>query len=175
MGQARGVSGERVIVDGYNLLHAHPAHASLARDDIDAARARLVADLAGFAQGGPRTMVVFDGAGNPASDGSPHHLGALTVIFSPAGVSADAIIEALALRFRERGERVLVITSDIATRETVRSGTVSVRSSAEFARELRAEEATRVDVSRSPRSMPVARRIDPAVSERLARWARGER
>lgn len=169
------MSGEHVIIDGYNLLHAHPAYATAAREDIDGARARLVADLAGFAEGGPRTIVVFDGAGNPASDGTPHHVGSLTVIFSPSGVSADATIEALAARFRGRGEHVLVVTSDVATRETVRSGTVSVRSSAEFARELAAEGAARTDSARAPRSMPVARRIDPEVSERLARWARGSK
>lgn len=167
------MSGEHVIIDGYNLLHAHPAYATAVHEDIDSARARLVADLAGFAESGPRTIVVFDGAGNPSSDGTPHHVGSLTVIFSPSGVSADATIEALAVRFRGRGERVLVVTSDVATRETVRSGTVSVRSSAEFARELLDEGAARADSARTPRGMPVARRIAPEVSERLAKWARG--
>lgn len=167
------MSAGRVIIDGYNLLHAHPSYSAAANSDIDAARARLVADLAGYAQGGPRTAVIFDGAGNPSSDGAPHHVGALAVIFSPAGVSADTTIEALAARFRERGEQVLVITSDVATRETVGSGTVSVRSSAEFARELLAEQADRAESASPKRSMPVSRRIDPDVSERLARWARG--
>jgi len=167
------VSGEHVIIDGYNLLHAHPVYAAAVREDIDSARARLVADLAGFAEGGPRTIVVFDGAGNPTSDGTPHHVGSLTVIFSPSGVSADTTIEALAARFRGRGERALVVTSDLATRQTVRSGTISVRSSAEFARELLDEGAAQADSARAPRGMPVASRIDPEVSERLARWARG--
>lgn len=167
------MSRERVIIDGYNLLHAHPAYAAVAREDIDSARTRLVADLSGFAQGGPRTVVVFDGAGNPASDGAPHHVGALTVIFSPSGVSADATIEALAHRWRERGEPVLVVTSDVATRETVRGSSVSVRSSAEFARDLGAEAVSRDESARTCKAMPVARRIDPDVSEKLSRWARG--
>lgn len=167
------MKGEHVVIDGYNLLHAHPSYAALLETDIDAARARLVADLAGYAQGGPRTIAVFDGAGNPASDGAPHHVGALTVVFSAAGTSADAVIEGLARRFRDRGERVLVVTSDNATRETVTSGTVSVRSSQQFAAELLAESASREGSSGRPRRMPVSRRIAPDVAEELSRWARG--
>lgn len=168
------MSAPRVIVDGYNLLHAHPVYAAQAREDLDSARGRLVSDLAGYAEGGPRTIVVFDGAGNPSSDGAPHHIGSLTVIFSPTGVTADSSIEALAARFRERGDEVLVVTSDVATRETVRSGNVSVRSSSAFARELAAEVMQRNESARAGRKVPVASRIDPDVSTTLARWARGE-
>jgi len=167
------VSRGHVIVDGYNLLHAHPAYASAVDSDIDGARARLVADLAGFAQGGPRTIVVFDGGANPDSDGSPHHVGGLTVIFSPHQTSADQVIEGLARRFRQRGEPTLVVTSDTATRQTVVGGTVSILSSARFAAELAAEGAGRLEAARAPRTVPLSRRIAPDVSDNLARWARG--
>lgn len=173
MGEAGSVSAGHVIIDGYNLLHAHPHLGATARDDLDGARARLVSELAGYAEGGPPTIVVFDGAGNPASDGTPHHIGRLTVIFSPAGVSADSSIEALAARFRERGEVVLVVTSDVATRETVRTGNVSVRASASFAADLVSESIHRGESARARRTVPVASRIDPHVSATLARWARG--
>lgn len=162
-----------VVIDGYNLLHAHPAYAVGERDDLDSARARLVADVAGFAEGGPHTILVFDGGGNPHSDGAPHHIGALTVIFSPAGTSADTAIESLAQRFRERGEALLVVTSDGATRETVRGGTVSVLSSQQFAADLLAETKASREAARSGRRVPVARRIAPDVAEALAKWAKG--
>jgi len=168
------VSRDHYIVDGYNVLHAHPVHGREIRRDIDVARAHLVADLSGFAESGPRTVVVFDGAGNPFSDGSPHHLGALTVIFSAAGTSADTVIEGLAQRYRERGESAVVVTSDTATRDTVGSGTVSVLSSERFVEELLAISAA---ITRPPdaatRRVPVARRIDEDVAGVLARWARG--
>lgn len=167
------MSRERVIIDGYNLLHAHPAYAPSPDADLESLRARLVADLAGFAQGGPRTIVVFDGGGNPASDGAPHHLGALTIIFSPYGLTADDTIEGLAHRFRERGERVLVVTSDTATRQTVLTGTVSVLSSAEFAADLMAEAESVREAGRGGQRMTVAERIDPDVSATLSKWARG--
>lgn len=168
------MSRSHLIVDGYNVLHAHPVYAQQARDDWDGARARLVADLAGYAQGGPRTIVVFDGGGNPASNGAPHHLGSLTVIFSSAGTSADTVIEALALRYRRRLEPVVVITSDLATRDTVRSGSVSVLSSSEFVEDLKVESEARLEAGAVGGSrMPVSRRIAPEVSAVLARWARG--
>ena len=40
---------------------------------------------AGYAAVGHRVTVVFDAAENPGSDGSPHHIGPLSVIFSAAG------------------------------------------------------------------------------------------
>jgi predicted RNA-binding protein with PIN domain len=168
------VSRDHYIVDGYNVLHAHPVHAREAQRDLDNARAHLVADLTGFAENGHRTIVVFDGAGNPFSDGSPHHLGALTVIFSAAGTSADSVIEALAQRYRERGEPAVVVTSDTATRDTARSGTVSVLTSEHFVRDLLVAPGGDGGVpGAGTRRVPVARRIDRDVSDVLAGWARG--
>lgn len=162
------------IIDGYNVLHAHPVHGPALRTDIDTARAHLVADLAGFAEGGPRTVVVFDAGGNPSSDGSPHHLGALTVIFSAAGISADTVIEGLAHRFRERGEQAVVVTSDAATRNTVAAGTVSVVSSERFVADLvSGQPVGRATIEPGGRRVPVSRRIDEGVANVLARWARG--
>lgn len=167
---------DRLIIDGYNLLHAHPVYGRQAKEDLDGARARLVADLAGYAQGGPRTVVVFDGGGNPYSDGTPHHLGSLTVVFSPAGSTADTVIEALALRSRVRSEQAVVVTSDSAARDTVCSGSVSVLSSAQFLSDLQDDGSARVDAGRAGGArMPVSRRIAPEVSAVLDRWARGSR
>ena len=164
----------RLIVDGYNVLHAHPAYAILAEQDLDAARARLVADLAGLAQGGPRVTVVFDGGGNPDSDGSPHHLGSLTVIFSRAGQTADTLIESLAARSRERGEDAVVITSDTETRQAVLGARVSVLSAANFLEVLADDAAARTEAGHAgARRVTVDERIDADVREVLAAWARG--
>lgn len=169
------MSRQHFLIDGYNLLHAHPVLGTMVGEDIDAARARLVAELAGFAQGGPRTIVVFDGAGNPFSDGAPHHLGGLTIIFSAAGTSADTVIEALARRFRDRGQAVVVVTSDAATRDTVRADSVSVRGAGAFAAELLATGVEQRESSaRGSRRVPLGERIDLSVGTKLARWARGE-
>ncbi|MBN2248409.1 MAG: NYN domain-containing protein [Coriobacteriia bacterium] len=165
----------RLIIDGYNVMHAHPEYGALARHDMDSARARLVSDLTALASAEDRVTVVFDGGGNPHSDGVPHHIGGLTVLFSPAGMTADTVIEALAQRARERAEDTMVITSDGATRDAVRSGSVSIRSAESFIDDLRqARDASTASVHPG-RRITLSERIDPSVSDVLARWARGER
>ncbi|MDY0341298.1 MAG: NYN domain-containing protein [Coriobacteriia bacterium] len=161
-----------LIIDGYNVMYAHPEYGSLARQDIDVARAQLVNDLTMLAVQEEKVTVVFDGGGNPHSDGAPHRIGGLTVLFSPAGMTADTVIEALAQRARERDEVVMVVTSDRATRDVVRSGSVSIRSAESFIDDItRAREAD--SVPRPARRIALSERIDPVVSARLARWARG--
>lgn len=164
----------RLIVDGYNVLHEHPAYAALAERDFDSARAHLVSDLAGLAQGGPRVVVVFDGGGNPDSDGTPHHLGSLTIVFSRSGESADTLIESLAARSRERGEDAVVITSDAETRQAVLGGCISVLSAANFLDVLGDDAFDRSEAGRvGARRVPVDERIDADVRQVLAAWARG--
>lgn len=165
----------RLIIDGYNVMYAHPEYGALARRDIDFARTRLVSDLTSLASRESRVTVVFDGGGNPFSDGVPHHIGELTVIFSPAGITADTVIEALAQRARERSEDVMVVTSDGATRDAVRAGSVSIRTAESFI-----DDINRARDRESGSELPVRRgalseRIDPSVRAVLARWARGER
>lgn len=163
-----------VIIDGYNVMHAHPEYGLLARRDIDSARIRFISDLTAVVGEESRMVVVFDGAGNPASDGAPRHVGGLVVIFSPAGVTADTVIEALAQRARARGEAAMVVTSDGATRDAVRTGTVSVRSAESFVHDMNEARVSLADATRSASRGTVADRIDPSVREVLSRWARGE-
>ncbi len=165
----------RLIIDGYNVMHAHPEYGELAARDIDSARTRLVSDLTAMASVDDRVTVVFDGGGNPHSDGAPHHIGGLTVMFSPAGKSADTVIEALAQRARERDEDVVVVTSDRATRDAVRAGSVSILSSESFVDDVRQARSAGVEAVGPGRRGTLSERIDPAVSAALGRWARGER
>lgn len=163
-----------VIVDGYNVLHADAGYQRLAERDIDAARARLVEDVAGWTAGEGRAFVVFDGAANPISTGRPHHVAGVAVIFSPAGVDADSVIESLAHRFRSEGHTVIVATSDAETQNAVMGSGAVRMSSAELARELRqSREETRTHGGSGSRSGRVEERIDPLVRDVLFRWARG--
>lgn len=163
-----------LIVDGYNVIGTDPAYAAVAERDLESARAMLVRDAASFAAGGWRCTVVFDGAGNPRSDGVPHKVAGVTVVFSPHGRTADTIVEALAMRARERGEAVTVVSSDAATQYAVMREGVSRMSSREFAGAM-AEEASEKSgrSTAGGRRGPVEDRIDPAVRERLDRWAKG--
>lgn len=164
-----------LIVDGYNVIRLTGPYRELAHDDLDSARVALISDVAAFACGEWDATVVFDGGGNPSSTGEPHETSGIRVVFSRYGVEADAVVEALAREARERGDHVEVVTSDAQTQWAVFGKGVARRSSAEFAAELRAEEAEWQEHTPSgARRSPLLCRIDPDVAEQLSRWARGE-
>ena len=150
----------RLIIDGHNLLCGAPRYASLAEQDMDAARERLIADLMARVAEGQDVTVVFDGGGNPASEGVAHDIGGVTVMFSPYGTEADSVIESLAAAAREAGESVEVVTSDGATRRTAAGGSVVVTRATTFARDLAGDET-------SWRSEPGAARRRATISDRL--------
>jgi predicted RNA-binding protein with PIN domain len=161
-----------ILVDGYNLLCGTPRYAALMDRDIDAARERLIADLGASASEGVSITVVFDGGGNPFSDGEPRDVGGVTVIFSPHGAEADAVIESLAAAARDAGEPVEVITSDGATRWTAGGGSVTVTRATTFARELADDEASWRREDEAPRRRTtVADSIDEGTRKRLDRLA----
>lgn len=162
----------RLIVDGNNLLRSVPRYASEVERDFDTARERLIADLGARAAEGQDVIVVFDGGGNPASDGEPRLIGGVTVIFSPAGADADAVIESLAMRAREEMAETEVVTSDGATRWTSLGGPVIVTRAATFAGELEADEREWRESHSAPRGRAtMAERLDPGVRADLDRLA----
>lgn len=164
-----------LVVDGYNVIHQTPPYSDLAEDDRDAARAALVDDVAAFSAGEWRAVVVFDGHGNPRSDGTPHEYSGVTVVFSPFGVDADAVIERYARNAREAGDEARVVTSDAQTQWAVMGGSVARCSSAEFAHEVRStREEWRESNPCGERRSTIESRLDPQTRDVLSRWARGE-
>jgi predicted RNA-binding protein with PIN domain len=160
-----------LIVDGYNLLFAEQRYSSLAASDLEVARARLVEDVAAYAGSDTRAIVVFDGADNPHSDGKPHHVAGVAVVFSRAGQDADSVIEALAHRYRPEGG-VVVATSDGETQAVIMGEGAIRMSAAELVRDMAAAREAADDPPTGRRG-PAEERIDPRVRERLSRWARG--
>ncbi len=164
-----------LLVDGYNVIRLTPPYRELATADLDSARVALISDVAAYAGDEWDATVVFDGGNNTHSTGEPHQAVGLTVVFSRYGTEADAVIESLARTARERGDDVEVVTSDAQTQWAVFGRGVARRSSAEFAGELRAEEASwREHSPHGETRGTIEDRIDAGVRERLARWARGE-
>jgi hypothetical protein len=127
----------RILVDGYSLLHAWPELAPGRPPHSAAAREALIAALTAYhdATGTPVT-VVFDGQGAPA--GTPGHeaAGAVEVLFSRRGKTADDLIERAALRLLAYGG-VLVVSNDGAERATVISAGGAAMSCANFVHEHR--------------------------------------
>lgn len=168
------MSAKVLIVDGYNVIRLTPSYRELAGTDLESARAALVSDVAAYAAGEWDATIVFDGANNPHSTGQPHDVAGVRVVFSRYGQDADTVIEALSRRSREVGASVEVVTSDAQTQWAVFGRGVVRRSSPEFASELRDEEASwreHTPVGRTRTTL--AEQVDPAVRERLSRWARG--
>jgi predicted RNA-binding protein with PIN domain len=119
-----------LIIDGYNLLHQVEELSRLLQSDIQTARHRLVRKVEETAHSMARqTTIVFDGraaGGDPALSSKY-----LEVLFSPAHLSADSVIERLVCKLPRPGKS-LVITSDRAERDTVSSAGAQVWSSEEF-------------------------------------------
>ena len=109
----------RILVDGYSLLHSWPALAPGQAPHSAAAREALVERLTQYrdAAGTPLT-IFFDGSFPRGGGPKTHSSDEVEVLFSSGGHTADDLIERAAHRFQEFGD-VLVVTDDIAERETV--------------------------------------------------------
>lgn len=170
-----------LLVDGYNVIRNNARYASQ-EDDFESAsmwnkaRQTLVNDAALMAHGAyEHCTVVFDGAGNAASTGEPRHVAGIDVMFSPAGVSADTVIERLAHDARERGFEAVVVSSDFAIQSTVFGAGVTRMSATGFAGaadELE-QEWSAGDPHARQRST-VAGRIDKGVAAKLEAFVRGD-
>jgi predicted RNA-binding protein with PIN domain len=109
----------RILIDGYSLLHAWPELAEGAPRYSERARDALIELLTNYhdACGTPIT-VFFDGNRARYTKPSAKNAGAVEVLFSRAGQTADDMIERAAVRFQAYGE-VLVVTDDGAERDLV--------------------------------------------------------
>ena len=122
---------DRLIIDGYNLLHKwEPGENGAFAGGLAAARHRLVRFIEHTARTlADRTVIVFDGR----AEGTDEALSApdLEILFSGDGCSADALIERLVARVAGEA-RTLVVTSDRAERRIVLGAGAQAMSAAEF-------------------------------------------
>jgi predicted RNA-binding protein with PIN domain len=156
-----------LIVDGYNVLRSGSRYRNLPSpdytdDSFNTARERLVNDVIDFAGRTYEAYIVFDGGGNAYSEGQPQSVGRVKIVFSPAGTSADKVIEKLAHEGRARNMEVLVVTSDATIQDTVFGGGVDRMSANGFSREMEMlKEDTRLDDAPVvSRKMTLGERID---------------
>ena len=165
-----------LVVDGYNVLRSGSRYRHLrdnpdyTDDVLNKSREALLGDVIAymgrdFAEG----VVVFDGGANALSVGSDERIGAVRVMFTAAGQSADKVIEKLAHDARERGWEVVVVTSDATIQDTVFGGGVDRMSSNGFSREseLLEREAAADARPKIAHKRTVADRIAPEVAEAL--------
>lgn len=109
----------RILVDGYSLLHAWPELLNSHAPHSARARDALIDRLTRYhdAVGTPITLF-FDGQGAPTGAPKPVSNRKVEILYSPAGRTADDLIERVTHRLLPYGE-VLVVTNDIAERDTV--------------------------------------------------------
>ena len=156
-----------LIVDGYNVLRSGSRYRDIAGpdytdDSFNTAREALVNDVIGYAGRDWRAIIVFDGGRNEFSTGEAESMGGVRIMFSPAGQSADKVIEKLAHDARERQVETLVVTSDATIQDTVFGGGVDRMSADGFSHEVSMlyEEARLDETPKVAEKNTVAARID---------------
>lgn len=163
-----------LIVDGYNVLRSGSRYRNAPDEDytddtFNAAREMLINDVVNYAGGDYKAVIVFDGAKNAFSDGEAETVGGVRIVFSPAGQSADKVIEKLAYDAGKRGVETMVVTSDAAIQDTVFGGGVDRMSADGFSHEMGEyyEDARLDDTPKVARKNTVAERIPADTLARL--------
>lgn len=163
-----------LIIDGYNVLRSGRRYQAIndpdyTDDAFNQARERLINDVVNFAGREWGAIIVFDGAKNEFSQGEVETVGGVRIMFSPAGQSADKVIEKLAYDARERQVETLVVTSDATIQDTVFGGGVDRMSANDFSWEI---ETLRVstekdDAPQVARKNTLGERLSPEMRARL--------
>jgi predicted RNA-binding protein with PIN domain len=132
---------ERLIVDGYNVIHAWPSLKRLLDGaSLEAARDRLVERMSVLGMvSGAEVTVVFDS--HQAAASSEDMVEGVRVMFTRKGHSADHAIERLAYQASAAGDVITVATSDRFQRELVRGMGGAVISALELERQAAEAEA----------------------------------
>lgn len=164
------------IVDGYNILRSGSRYRYLRENPdwtdewFNKSREVLINDVIAYMGRDYSTAyVVFDGTDNPYSTGEAETIGGVNVVFSPAGTTADTVIEKLSHDARERNREVMVVTSDASIQDAVFGLGVDRMSADGFSREaqLLDEETAQDEAPHVKRKNTVADRISPDALAKL--------
>jgi uncharacterized protein len=128
----------RLIVDGYNVIHAWTSLKRLLNDaSLEASRDKLVERLAVLSMvSGEEVTVVFDAHHSKAMSNSEEMVDGVRVIFTRKGHSADHSIERIAYQASQTGDVITVATSDRFQRDLVRGMGGAVISALELERRV---------------------------------------
>jgi uncharacterized protein len=129
---------QRLIVDGYNVLHAWTSLKRLASEaSLEAARDKLVERLAVLGMiTGESVTVVFDAHHSAATSNSEQTIDGVRVVYTRRGHSADHAIERIAYQASEDRDVITVATSDRFQRDLVRGMGGAVISALELERQV---------------------------------------
>lgn len=171
-----------LIVDGYNVLRSGSRYRCITDPDytddaFNRARETLINDVINYAGRDWRAIIVFDGGRNRYSTGETETIGGVRIMFSPAGSSADKVIEKLAHDARERMIETLVVSSDATIQDTVFGGGVDRMSANGFSHEMGAydEDARLDETPKVAEKRTLAGRISPEALAKLKALRDGKR
>ncbi len=166
---------ERLLIDGYNLIHASGELAALMREDPEAAREKLLSDVEEYcAREGRTAEVVFDAGGRQGPASHEELSEFLSVTYTAGGQSADAYIERLAFRAGAGASETLLVTGDYDQQKIAAGAGMLRMSSREFVREMeesrrRSAEASRQQ-PRRPWRVTLGRRLSDETRAALERF-----
>jgi predicted RNA-binding protein with PIN domain len=128
----------RLIVDGYNVIHAWTSLKHLLNTaSLEAARDSLIERLSVLGMvSGEEVTVVFDAHHSKAMSNSEEVVDGVRVIFTRKGHSADHSIERIAYQASQSGDVITVATSDRFQRDLVRGMGGAVISALELERRV---------------------------------------
>ena len=173
----------RLVVDGYNIIHAWPDLArSMRAESLEDARRRLVTRLAEYrASTGNEVLVVFDARRRSAGSPGREVIEGVEVWYGSSLESADHVIERLMYESSRRGTglEMVLATDDHLQRDLVRAKGVPTMSSRVLLAEVRRAEGERSGEIRRRVEGPAAgdrleSRLDPEVRRQLEAIRRGE-
>ena len=170
-----------LVVDGYNILNAIAPlkHTTGTLADARDALAMRLEDYAGFS--GQKIILVYDAWLSDRMQRSKEEHGALTVVFTRKGETADHYIERLCDEYAEQVSygrlEIRVATSD-NVEQTVVFGRGAVRISArELLYELESAGKQRMEQTKSEKQTEkgaLMDRLPPEIREKLEKMRRGE-
>jgi predicted RNA-binding protein with PIN domain len=173
----------RLVVDGYNIVHAWPELARAMRSEsLEEARRRLIARLAEYrATTGIEVLVVFDARFRPRGGAEKEIVEGVEVRYGSARESADHVIERLMYEASRQG-RVLEMV--LATDDRLQRGLVAGMGVPTLSSRALREEVERADRERGGelrrraeerlRHDRLELRLEPEVRRRLEEMRRGE-
>lgn len=133
---------ERLVVDGYNIIHAWPSLKRLLGVSLEAARDKLIERLSVYGLvTSANVTVVFDSHQKAARNNAEQLVEGVRVIFTRRGHSADQVIERIAYEATGSGGVVTVATSDHSQSDMVRGMGGAVISATELERRVLDAEA----------------------------------
>ena len=127
---------ERILVDGYNVIHAWDELKDFSADSYDLARNRLIdmlADYQAFTKS--EIILVFDAYRIAGGQGSRDTQGGLHIVYTKEGETADMYIEKLTADIG-KNDSIRVVTSDNLIQLTALRTGVRMCSSSEFRTEV---------------------------------------